>query len=137
MGNDKNNLNLYNNDVLNQDKVIATQFRQLSPSDLNAILNLIEDQHGYIFADLQRFGIPRNLARVLIRNIVDFVLQNEGNYAGSLQQRLNQINRDMRRSNILFPILRIYDRNIVGRFNTFLRDIIEIALNYLEQFREL
>ena len=82
---------------------------------------------------MQSVGIPRNITRGIIRNIVNYVLQNERNYTGTLQQRLNQIYRDISRNNIVFPILRIYGGNVGGRFNSVLRDIIELTLLYLEQ----
>ena len=57
MGNDKNNLNLYQlDDELNQNKIIATQIRQVSQRDLNTILNLIENQHDQILVDFQSVG---------------------------------------------------------------------------------
>lgn len=106
MGDDKNIINLHQlNDETNQDIVMATQFRQTSQRDVNTILNLIEEQHDDIFVDLQRVGIPRNITKGFIRNIVNYVLRNEGNYSGNLQQRSNQINRDMRRSNTLWSSL--------------------------------
>ena len=80
----KNNLNPYqSNDDICQDKVIANQLLQISQANLNTILNLIEEQDD-IFTDLQSIGIPRNVIRILIRNIVAYVLQNERNYPGNL-----------------------------------------------------
>lgn len=134
MEDDKNNINLYQvNDDLCQDKVITTQLRQISQGELNTILNLIEEQHNGIFADLQSFGIPRNITRGFIQNIVSYVLQNERNYPGNLQQRTNQIYNDMSRSNGIFPLIRIYGRGGDGRANQIIRDIIELILLYLEQ----
>jgi hypothetical protein len=98
------------------------------PQDVNRIMTLINREFANYYAELQRYGVPRNVAENIFRTIVIYVLRNEGNYSGSITQKTNQLFNAFRRDvPIIFIILRGYGVPN-NRVNQIIRDIIRFTL---------
>ncbi|KUO70835.1 MAG: hypothetical protein APF77_14295 [Clostridia bacterium BRH_c25] len=92
------------------------------PQDINRIMALINRRFDNYYAELQRYGVRRADTRNIFRNTVRYVLRNEDNYTGTIEQRTNAL---------AFSILR---RNGVpnARINQIMRDIIRFTLGLLQ-----
>jgi len=102
------------------------------PQDINRIMALINRRFDNYYAELQRYRVQRADTRNIFRNTVSYVLRNENNYTGTIDQRTNAILNDLRRDNpAAFALL---SRRGVpnARINQIIRDIIRFTLANIE-----
>jgi len=108
--------------------VDASILIQQRPQDVNQMMGLIDREFANHYSELQRYGVPRGITRNLFRSVVSYVLVNEKNYSGTIDQKTNQLfNAIQRDLSAVFYILRIYGVPN-NRINQIIRDIIRFIL---------
>ncbi len=101
------------------------------PQDINQIMTLLNREFAHYYSELQQYGIYPIITHNLFRNIVSYVLQNEKNYSGTIEQRTIQLfNALQRDAGILFYILRRYGVP-QHRINSIIQSIIHFILQYI------
>jgi len=110
-------------------KVIVHQ----GPQDINRIMALINEQFRSYYTELQGYRIQRPIARNIFRSIVRYVLNEEGNYTGGIEQKTNRLFNTFSRDNLIFiATLRGYGVPI-NRITQIIKDIIRFTLQNLEK----
>ena len=101
--------------------------------DVNRIMDLISREFANHYAELQRQGVSRAVTQYIFRSIVTYVLRNEGNYPGTVQQKTNQLfNSIYRDMPWILGLLRNYGVPS-SRINEITRDIIRFTLENMRQ----
>ena len=130
-----NSMNLYQFDeAIYEDRDIYEDddMRQ-RPQDINRIMALINREFANHYAELQRYGVPRSVTRIIFRNIVVYVLRNENSYSGTIAQKTNQIFNAIRRDMPwIFTTLRGFGVP-TNRINQIIRDIISFTLENISE----
>lgn len=96
--------------------------------DINRIIALVDREFSNYYSELQRYKIQREMTRLIFRSIVSYVLRNEQNYKGTVEQKTPRLLNALRRDNYKsFNDLR---RSGVpnNRINQIFMDIIRFTL---------
>jgi hypothetical protein len=103
------------------------------PQDVNRIMSLIERQFANYYTELQRNRIPRGVIQNFFRSIVTYVLRDEKNYTGTIEQRTERLFNAYLRGNLnILNILRRFGL-MNNRINQIIRDIIRFTLQNMVQ----
>jgi hypothetical protein len=98
------------------------------PSDINRLVVPYNRELSDYYQELQRYRVQRFISRRIFATIISYVVQNEEDYRGNLEQRTNQLFNAFRRD---YPAI-IYTLRGYGvpgnRINEIIRDIINIVL---------
>ena len=103
-----------------------------SPQDVNRIMALVDVEFAHYYTELQGFGVPRVITRNIFRDIVTYVLRNEGNFTGTTAQKTNQLFNAYRRDNPGAFVVLLGFGVPNSLINQIFRDIIEFTLENLE-----
>ena len=107
-------------------------FTRQSPQEINRMMNLINRQFSNYYTELQGYRVPRWMVQNIFRNIVSYVLQNQGNYTGAIPAKTNQLLNSMRRDmQWAFTTLRGFGVPN-NRINEIFRDIIRFILENID-----
>jgi hypothetical protein len=109
-----------------------TMISQL-PQNISSIMAQINRSLSDYYDRLQRYGVPRAITQWIFISIVTYVIRNEGDNTGSVEQRARRILGDMRRdAAILFNVLKGYGvpDSVV---NTMFTDTIELILRTMRR----
>jgi hypothetical protein len=73
------------------------------PQVTNRIMAIINRDLGYAYSEFQRYGVQRPIARWVFISIINYVLRNESNYLGTIEQRSTRLLSALRRD--ILPII--------------------------------
>jgi hypothetical protein len=118
---------------LNEDEEDEYLFEDMNRTvqDVNRVMGLINSRFEFLYAELQRRGINRNLTRYIFRTIVSFADTNYTKYTGTPEQKTTALLNDLRRQfPWIFFTMRAYGVPVI-RVNQILRTISAFALSNL------
>lgn len=77
--------------------------------DVNRVMNILHTQHQNLYQELIHLGMDRRLINYLFRSIVSFVDETYDRYTGTIEQKIAQAGRALRRRDPwIFDIMNIY-----------------------------
>lgn len=80
-----------------------------TPQDVTRVMNILHAHYGHLYQELTRLGMDYRLVNYLFRSIVMFVDETYDQYTGTLDQRVTQAERALRRQRAwIFEIMNLY-----------------------------
>lgn len=77
--------------------------------DVNRVMTILRTQHQHLYQELARHGMDIRLINYLFFSIVSFVDETYDRYTGTLEQKITQAERALRRRNPwIFDIMNVY-----------------------------
>lgn len=78
----------------------ATTAMNRSPKNMSKAMNDFCNKYDDIYADLEKYGLDRRIAKYLISLILDYVGNNHNRYKGTIRRKANMAGRDL---TLLYP----------------------------------
>lgn|GEM_PF-1809499 len=105
--------------------------RQIT-QEVNRIMRLVDTEFANVYAELRRYGMSRNITRLLFRAIVNYVVRNAKNYTGNINQKTDALFISLRRDMPWIFATFIGFRVPARRTNEIIRDLIKFTLENIK-----
>ncbi|BAU27404.1 hypothetical protein DFP93_102350 [Aneurinibacillus soli] len=77
--------------------------------DVTRVMNILHTHYGHLYQELTRLGMDYRLVNYLFRSIVVFVDETYDRYTGTIDQKITQAERALRRQRAwIFDIMSLY-----------------------------
>ena len=111
-----------------KDNFVQMSENRSNPLNVNRLMELVTNDFRNYTEELQRDGVRLVIIYSIFSGIINYVLRNESNYTGSIEERTDELLNDLREDNrVFYTILRGF-RIPDNRINQIFRDIINFVL---------
>ena len=132
----KQNDSMIHKDTTSKKKLVEICEMRRRPQDTNRIMTLINQEFRNYYNELQRNGVRRGIINNIFSSIITYVLRNERNYTGSIDEIADELLADLQKdNNVLLILLRNFGISN-SRINQIFRDIIRFTLRNIREEEE-